>query len=102
MKLIYAVLLTITAFLQAPSRPFQPVSAAGVANNLTYREGNYRVDPNTLPAAVPALPASYKLSYRGMTYFVNRTANGEVTIVTQLANTPNVEAKAFPHQALSN
>ncbi len=102
MKLIYAALLTIATLLQAPSRPFQPVRAAGLADNLTYRGVNYRVDPNTLPAAVSAREASYKLSYRGMTYFVNRTANGEVTLVTQLANTPNVEAKAFPHQALSN
>ncbi len=102
MKLIYRGTTYERNPDQAPSRPFQQVRAAGPADNLTYRGVNYRVAPNTKPASVPAPAASYKLSYRGMTYFVNRTANGEVTLVTQPANTPNVEAKAFSHQALSN
>jgi len=46
---------------------------------------------NAKPAEIPALPTTYKLIYRGMTYLVNRTAQGEVTVVTQPASTLKVE-----------
>ena len=56
-----------------------------------YRGVNYRVDPNSKPTKVP-LPVAYKLGFRGIAYFVNKTAQGVVTVVSQPARTSKVEA----------
>lgn len=64
-------------------QPFKQVRESEPAYNLIYRGVTYRVDPNAKPASVPVPPATYKLIYRGITYFVNRTVQGEVTVVTQ-------------------
>ncbi|HEY9638565.1 MAG TPA: DUF4278 domain-containing protein [Coleofasciculaceae cyanobacterium] len=68
-------------------QPFKQVRGSGAAYTLIYRGVTYRVDPNAEQSKVPVSPATYQLIYRGITYFVNRTAKGEVTAVTQSANT---------------
>jgi len=55
---------------KADSRPFQPVVRSGAAYNLTYRGGPI-VDP-AKPVEVPVKPVTYNLTYRGVTYLVNR------------------------------
>ncbi|WP_334726000.1 hypothetical protein [Nostoc sp.] len=55
-----------------------------------YRGVTYRVDPNSKAAKVPLAPVVYKLSFRGITYFVNKTAQGEVTVVSQPASISKV------------
>jgi hypothetical protein len=65
--------------------------------NLTYRGVNYRVDPNDLQTEAPVLPTTYKLTHRGMTYLVTRTATGKVTVATQCTSNVNVVAFSFPH-----
>ncbi|MEH1968840.1 DUF4278 domain-containing protein [Nostoc sp.] len=72
-------------------QPFQPVPQIGSAYNLMYRGVNYRVDPNSKSVEVPLTAVAYKLSFRGITYFVNKTALGEVTVVSQPAITSKVE-----------
>jgi hypothetical protein len=54
-------------------QPFQPLPQIGSAYNLMYGGVNYRVEPNSKSAEAPVLPL-YKLSFRGITYFVNKTA----------------------------
>ncbi|MEH2108193.1 DUF4278 domain-containing protein [Nostoc sp.] len=71
-------------------QPFRPVPQIGPAYNLMYRGVNYRVDPNSKSAQVP-LPVAYKLSFRGITYFVNKTPLGEVSVVSQPTTTSKVE-----------
>ncbi|MBN3906827.1 MAG: DUF4278 domain-containing protein [Nostoc sp. NMS1] len=71
-------------------QPFQPIPQLGPAYNLIYRSVNYHVDPNSKSAEVPLSPVAYKLSFRGITYFVNKTAQGEVTVVSQPAITSKV------------
>ncbi|WP_341529893.1 DUF4278 domain-containing protein [Nostoc sp. UHCC 0302] len=67
-------------------KPFQPSPSVGSAYNLIYRGVTYPVDPNAKSAEIPLPPTTYKLSYRGINYLVNRNAQGEVTLITQLAN----------------
>ncbi|MCC5614062.1 DUF4278 domain-containing protein [Nostoc sp. CHAB 5836] len=55
-------------------QPFQPLPQIESAYNLMYRGVNYRVDPNSKSADAPVPPLAYKLSFRGITYFVNKTA----------------------------
>ncbi|ACC83629.1 DUF4278 domain-containing protein [Nostoc punctiforme] len=73
-------------------QPFQPVSQHGPAYNLIYRGLDYRVDPNSKSAELPLLPVAYKLSFREITYFVNKTAQGDVTVVSQPAINSKVAA----------
>lgn len=69
-------------------RPFQPAPRLGRAYDLIYRGTTYRVDPDAKRAEVPVEPATYKLIYRAMTYLVHRTAQGDVSILTQSGGTP--------------
>ncbi|MBN4001853.1 DUF4278 domain-containing protein [Nostoc sp. LPT] len=71
-------------------QPFRPVTQIGPAYNLMYRGVNYRVDPNSKSAKVP-LPIADKLSFRGITYFVNKTPLGEVSVVSQSTTNSKVE-----------
>jgi hypothetical protein len=68
-------------------KPFQQIRGIGSAYDLIYRGATYHVDPNIKAAEVPVPPATYTLIYRAITYLVNRTAQGEVTVVTQPAST---------------
>ena len=65
------------------TRPFAPVRHQGSAYNLTYRGLTYHVDPNIEPAEVSTQPVVYQLIYRGTSYTVNRTAQGEISVVSQ-------------------
>ena len=62
---------------QADNRPFQQVREPGAAYNLSYRGVTYRLDPNAQPVE-SARPVTYQAIYRGITYFVRKTARGEV------------------------
>ncbi|MDZ8187955.1 MAG: DUF4278 domain-containing protein [Nostoc sp. ChiSLP02] len=55
-------------------QPFQPAAKIGAAYNLMYRGASYRVDPNSQAVEVAQAPVAYKLNFRGITYFVNKTA----------------------------
>jgi len=68
-------------------QPFKQVRGSDPAYNLIYRGVSYRIEPNTKQSEVPVQPATYRLMYRGIAYFVNKTAQGEVSVVTQLAST---------------
>ncbi|MEH2177194.1 DUF4278 domain-containing protein [Nostoc sp.] len=81
-------------------QPFQPVSQIGPAYNLMYRGVNYCVDPNSKLAKVPLAPVVYKLSFRGITYFVNKTQLGEVSVVSQPTTTSKAEALAISEELL--
>jgi hypothetical protein len=59
-------------------------------SNLTYRGVPYRIDPNTKQSEVPVQPVAYRLVYRGSAYFVNKTAQEEVSVVTQPESTFNL------------
>ncbi|HEY9602640.1 MAG TPA: DUF4278 domain-containing protein [Allocoleopsis sp.] len=69
-------------------KPFQQVRGTGPAYDLIYRGSIYHVDPNIKAVEVPVSPATHTLIYRGITYLVNRTAQGVVTVVTKPASTP--------------
>lgn len=43
-------------------------------NNLTYRGVSYHVEPNSKLGEVTEAPIAYKLSFRGIDYFINKTA----------------------------
>jgi hypothetical protein len=77
-------------------KPFQQVRGTGSAYDLIYRGSTYHVDPNIKAVEVPVSPATYTLIYRGITYLVNRTAQGEVTVVIQPAGTPKVATLSVP------
>lgn len=81
MKLIYRGITYERHPSSSSARPFQQIREPGAAYNLCYRGVTYRVDPNALPAEVPAKPVAYKLIYRGVAYLVNRNVQ-EVTVVT--------------------
>jgi hypothetical protein len=66
---------------------FRQVRGSGPAYNLIYRGVTYRIDPNAKQSEVPVQPVAYRLIYRGIAYFVNKTAQGEVRVVTQPAST---------------
>jgi hypothetical protein len=68
-------------------QPFKQVRGSGSAYNLIYRGVSYHIDPNAKPSEVPVQPVAYRLIYRGIAYFVNKTAQGEVRVVTQPAST---------------
>ncbi len=68
-------------------QPFEPDPQLGLAYNLMYRSVTYPVDPNSISAEVPLASLAYKLSFRGIAYFVNKTAQEEVTLVSQPAST---------------
>ncbi|MBD1895859.1 DUF4278 domain-containing protein [Coleofasciculus sp. FACHB-129] len=68
-------------------QPFKQVRGSGPAYNLIYRRVTYRIHPNAKQSEVPVQPVAYRLMYRGIAYFVNKTAQGEVTVVTQPAST---------------
>ncbi|MDF5738770.1 MULTISPECIES: DUF4278 domain-containing protein [unclassified Nostoc] len=55
-------------------QPFEPAPQLGLAYNLMYGDLTYRVDPNSQSAEVPLAPLADKLSFRGITYFLNKTA----------------------------
>ncbi len=59
--------------------------------NLMYRGVNYRVDPNSKSAKVPLPQVAYKLSFRGITYFIDKTPLGELSVVSQPTTTSRVE-----------
>ncbi|MEH2284090.1 MAG: DUF4278 domain-containing protein [Nostoc sp.] len=73
-------------------QPFRPVPQIGPAYNLMYRSVNYRVDPNSKSIEAPLAPLAYKLSFRGITYFLNKTSLKEVSVVSQPATSSKVEA----------
>ncbi|WP_414515578.1 DUF4278 domain-containing protein [Nostoc sp. PCC 9305] len=81
-------------------QPFQPVPQIGPAYNLMYRGVNYRVDPNSKSAEAPLVPITYKLSFRGITYFVNKTQFGKVTVVSQPTTTSKAEVLAISEELL--
>ncbi|ARV59851.1 hypothetical protein BZZ01_15530 [Nostocales cyanobacterium HT-58-2] len=90
MKLIYRGMTYNYDPSKATGRPFQQVRRSGSAYNLYYRGLTYRVDTNDKPAEVPVLPIMYELIYRGISYFVNRTAYGKVTVVSQPISAPKL------------
>ncbi|MEH2417535.1 DUF4278 domain-containing protein [Nostoc sp.] len=59
-------------------QPFEPVPQLGLAYNLMSRAVNYPVEPNSKSPEVPLPPVADKLSFRGITYFINKTAQGEL------------------------
>ncbi|MHC5815305.1 MAG: DUF4278 domain-containing protein [Nostoc sp.] len=61
-------------------QPFEPDHQLGLAYNLMYCSVTYRVNPNSKMAEVPLPPLADKLSFRGITYFLNKTAQQEVTL----------------------
>ncbi|MEH2459491.1 DUF4278 domain-containing protein [Nostoc sp.] len=81
-------------------QPFEPVPQLGLAYNLMYCGVTYSVDPNSKPAEVPLAPLADKLSFRGITYFVNKTAQEEVTVVSQPASTSKVGALPISEELL--
>ncbi|QMS90374.1 DUF4278 domain-containing protein [Nostoc edaphicum CCNP1411] len=72
-------------------QPLHPVPQIGSAYNMVYRGVNYRVNPNSKSAADPLAPVTYKLSFRGITYFVNKTPLGEVSVISQPTITSKIE-----------
>lgn len=82
MKLIYRGTTFDYNPSQTPGRSFQQVREPGPAYTLTYRGVPYRVNPNAKLSQAPARPATDKLIYRGMTYWVNCKEQGEVTATT--------------------
>ncbi|MEH1936447.1 MAG: DUF4278 domain-containing protein [Nostoc sp.] len=81
-------------------QPFEPVPELGPAYNLMYRGVNYRVDPNSKSAEAPLVPVTYKLSFRGITYFVNKTQLGKVTVVSQPTAISKLETLAISEELL--
>ncbi|RCJ36877.1 hypothetical protein A6769_15420 [Nostoc punctiforme NIES-2108] len=81
-------------------QPFQPVPQIGPAYNLMYRGVNYRVDPNSKSAEAPLVPVTYKLSFRGITYFVKKTQLGEVSVVSQPTAISKLETLAISEELL--
>ncbi|MEH1816710.1 MAG: hypothetical protein V7K26_32315 [Nostoc sp.] len=65
-----------------------------------YRGVNYRVDPNSKSAEAPLPPVTYKLSFRGITYFVNKNQLGEVSVVSQPTAISKLEALAISEELL--
>jgi hypothetical protein len=61
---------------------FRPIPQMGTAYNVMYRDLNYYIDPNSKSAEAPLTPVAYKLSFRGITYFVNKTPLKEVSVVS--------------------
>ncbi|WP_414567523.1 DUF4278 domain-containing protein [Nostoc sp. CCY 9925] len=43
-------------------------------HNLTYRGVSYHLDPNSKLDEVTQVPLAYKLSFRGISYVINKTA----------------------------
>ncbi|MEH2260687.1 DUF4278 domain-containing protein [Nostoc sp.] len=82
-------------------QPFQPVPQVEPAYNLMYRGVNYRVDANFKSAEAPVAPVAYnKLSFRGITYFVNKTQLKEVSVVSQPTTASKLEALAISEELL--
>ncbi|MDX2213955.1 MAG: DUF4278 domain-containing protein [Oculatellaceae cyanobacterium bins.114] len=75
--------------------PFKTVNGYHAPYTLTYRGTTQVVDPTVEVAQAP-LPSSYDLIYRGMTYHVNRDAQGVTTTTVQAANKPQAPSKAVP------
>ncbi|MHC5723510.1 MAG: DUF4278 domain-containing protein [Nostoc sp.] len=71
-------------------QPFEPDPQLGLAYNLMYSSVIYRVNPNSKMAEVPLPQLADKLSFRGITYFLNKTAQQEVTLVSQPASTSKI------------
>lgn len=55
-----------------------------------YPSVTYRFDPNSKMAEIPLPLLADKLSFRGITYFLNKTAQEEVTVVSQPASTSKI------------
>ncbi|MBW4674344.1 MAG: DUF4278 domain-containing protein [Desmonostoc geniculatum HA4340-LM1] len=72
MKLYYRGLSYEYKLSQVRSKKTQQAFASD--HNLTYRGVTYDADPNSKLAEVPQAPLVYKLSFRGISYFVNKTA----------------------------
>ncbi|MBD2067796.1 DUF4278 domain-containing protein [Leptolyngbya sp. FACHB-671] len=68
-------------------QPFKQVRDSSSTYNLIYRGVPYCIDLNTKQSEVPVQLVAYRLMYREITYFVNKTAQGEVSLVTQPAST---------------
>jgi hypothetical protein len=99
MKLFYrGVSYDYDPILRRPGNTGRPVKLAQTQRSpyaLTYRGITHQVDPNA-PAADPALPAHYRLMYRGTEYEVNRAAQGGVTIATQPVGMRGFKAEVVP------
>ncbi|MBD2560205.1 MULTISPECIES: DUF4278 domain-containing protein [Nostoc] len=67
-------------------------------HNLMYRGITYRVDPKSKVAEATLPQVAYKLSFRGITYFVNKTAQREVTAVSEPASTSKVAVLPFSEE----
>ncbi|GAA6619373.1 DUF4278 domain-containing protein [Scytonema sp. NUACC26] len=68
-------------------QPFQPpVRESKKAYNLIYRGNVYRVDPNAKKTEVSTSQATYLLIYRGISYLLSKTLQGNVTVASQLVN----------------
>lgn len=100
MKLIYRGTTYDRNPSQASDRPFQQFRESGAAYNLSYRGVTYRIDPNAKPVE-PAPPEVYQAIYRGITYLVNSTGRGEVTLLASGENSP-AEAPSPSLRALPN
>ncbi|WP_375501444.1 hypothetical protein [uncultured Nostoc sp.] len=75
-------------------------SSNWAAYNLMYRGVKYRVDPNSKSAEIPLTPVAYKLSFREITYFINKTVQGEVTVISRPASTSKVAALPISEELL--
>ena len=73
-------------------QPFQPVCESRPPYTMMYRGVSYRVAPDAKSAEVSLTPVAYKLSYRGISYLVNRTVQGEITVIMQPSSTPSIVA----------
>jgi len=71
-------------------RKFGTDPQLGLAYNLMYPSVTYRFDPNSKMAEIPLPLLADKLSFRGITYFLNKTAQEEVTVVSQPASTSKI------------
>ncbi len=72
MKLYYRGLSYEYEPSQVDSKKTQRALTSG--HNWTYRGASYHVNPNSKLDEVPQTPLANKLSFRGIAYYVNKTA----------------------------
>jgi YD repeat-containing protein len=90
-------------------RPGRSTHGAKAPYTLMYRGVKIEVDPTAALTEAPVLPTSYNLSYRGVSYQVNRDAQGQVTSMTTLtkkptkttSNQPAFMMSTLPQQAVN-
>jgi hypothetical protein len=82
-----------TEYLQQPVPKSEPDD-----NNLIYRGASYCADPNTKSDGVNTQPVTYKLSFRGSSYFVRVNPNAQSAGVSKpsITYTLNFRGSTYP------